>query len=193
MSTSETQSIHIYTDGACFGDPGPAGAAALLVSTQQYGIKATRPKENKDHQKNNTQEHSRSLFIGSKSTNNIAELEAIGLGLDLLEAFLVQQDSFPSVATIFSDSQYAINVLNGSWKAKLNVELVEKLQRKIQHVQASIAIQFEWVKAHAGNYYNERVDRMAKRRHQSVIGFDKYNQDIFSLYVKQFHFFKQLF
>lgn len=65
---------------------------------------------------------------------------------------------------VYSDSQYAINVFSGKWKAKKNLELVDLYRR----LSAGKTVAFEWVKGHNGNYYNEIVDQMANAEYQKL-------------------------
>jgi ribonuclease HI len=92
--------IHVWTDGACTGNPGPAGLGVVIVD----GGKHTEISE----------------YLG-EGTNNIAELMAILRGLER-----VPDKARPTV--VYSDSQYSIGLLTQGWKAKKNVELVEELR-----------------------------------------------------------------
>jgi len=92
--------IHVWTDGACTGNPGPAGLGAVIVDGDT------------------TQELSEYLGEG---TNNIAELMAIFRGLEV-----VKDRTRPVL--VYSDSAYSIGLLSQNWKAKANVELVAKLR-----------------------------------------------------------------
>jgi len=95
------QAICVYTDGACSGNPGPAGIGVVL----RY--------------KEKTKEISRYLGQG---TNNIAELEAIKTGL-----LAVKNRDLPVI--VFTDSSYALGLLTKGWKAKQNIALVEEIRR----------------------------------------------------------------
>lgn len=92
--------VHIYTDGASSGNPGPSGIGVVLV----YGEK--------------TKEISK--FIGN-TTNNVAELEAIRTALRELK-----RRNLP--VRIYTDSSYALGVLSLGWKAQKNKELVEAIR-----------------------------------------------------------------
>jgi ribonuclease HI len=92
--------IHVWTDGACTGNPGPAGLGVVIVD----GDKHTELSE----------------YLG-EGTNNIAELTAILRGLET-----VADKARPTI--VYSDSQYSIGLLTQNWKAKKNVELVEDLR-----------------------------------------------------------------
>lgn len=88
-----------YTDGACSGNPGPAGAGMVVIAP---GGKI----------------HEGYAFLGS-ATNNVAELAAVLLGVES-----IPRDA-ESVA-IHTDSKYAIGVLTLGWKPKANTELVHR-------------------------------------------------------------------
>jgi ribonuclease HI len=93
-----------YTDGACSGNPGPAGSGVVLVSPE-----------------GKTYEGFESL---GQATNNVAELTAILRAVEWVPA-----DGGPLV--VHTDSQYAIGVLQKGWKAKVNQELVAKTKKLV--------------------------------------------------------------
>ncbi|MEO5731281.1 MAG: ribonuclease H, partial [Byssovorax sp.] len=95
--------IIVYCDGACSGNPGPAGLGVVVVD-------AGRRVE-------------LSEYLGLH-TNNIAELTAV------LRALGEIPEGRP--AMIYTDSQYSIGVLQKGWKAKANVELVAKLRQVLK-------------------------------------------------------------
>lgn len=127
----------IFTDGGCRGNPGPAGS----------GVRA-------ELADGRVGEVARSLGRG---TNNIAELTAIGIALDLLEEAEVAADA--SVA-IFSDSDYVAGVLTRGWKAKKNTELILGLRARLK---TRPGVEIVWVAGHAGIAGNERADALATR------------------------------
>lgn len=93
--------VHVWTDGACSGNPGPAGIGVVIIdgeARREIGE-----------------------YIG-EATNQVAELEAIRQGL----ASLTDRQR---TVIVYSDSAYAIGLLTKPWKAKANVELVEALRR----------------------------------------------------------------
>lgn len=92
--------VAVWTDGACTGNPGPAGIGVVV-------LEAGKRRE-------------LSEYLGS-ATNNIAELTAIERGLELVE-----DRSRP--VYVHSDSSYAIGLLSKNWKPKANVELVGRLR-----------------------------------------------------------------
>lgn len=134
--------IEIHTDGACLGNPGPGGWAALL----RYGARE------------------RELVGGeSLTTNNRMELMAAISGLEALtEGCRV---------VLFTDSQYVRqgitqwlpNWLRRGWKTAggdpvKNRELWERLAAAIVRHE----IDWRWVKGHSGDPDNERVDQLAR-------------------------------
>jgi ribonuclease HI len=133
--------IEIYTDGACRGNPGPGGWAALL----QMG------------------EHEKELSgAEALTTNNRMELTAVIRALEALKR--------PVQIRLYTDSQYVrrgITEWLRAWKARgwrtadrkpvKNQDLWERLEEAGTPHQ----IEWHWVPGHAGVPGNERVDRLA--------------------------------
>ena len=101
VETRCDDAVHIYTDGASAGNPGPSGIGVVL----RFG----------KHEK----EISR--YIGD-TTNNVAELEAIRSGL-----MAVKNTNLP--VRVFTDSKYAYGVLTQGWKAKKNQNIIESIKK----------------------------------------------------------------
>lgn len=99
-SKAPANAIHVWTDGACTGNPGPAGLGVVIIDGDK--------------------QRELSEYLG-QGTNNIAELMAILRGLEE-----VPDRSRPVV--VYSDSAYSIGLLTQNWKAKANQQLVEKLR-----------------------------------------------------------------
>ena len=97
------ETIHVWTDGACTGNPGPAGIGVVVIDGDVR------------------REHSEYLGHG---TNNIAELTAVLRGVDMVT------DPARRVR-VYTDSSYAIGVLSMGWKAKANVELVAEIRDRL--------------------------------------------------------------
>ena len=131
--------VCVYTDGACSGNPGPAGIGIVL----RY--------------KDQTKEISR--YIG-QGTNNIAELQAIKVGLEA-----VRNRSLPVI--VFTDSNYAFGLLSQGWKARLNTALVEEIRKLSTGFKQ---LRFVKVKGHAGHPENERADKLAVQAIQDRTG-----------------------
>ena len=136
-----TSNVTLHTDGACLGNPGPGGWAAIL----QWG------------------EHESVLSGGlADTTNNQMELMAVIMGLEALKR--------PVSITVVSDSRYVLNGIqswiagwkrNGWKNAKkqpvANQELWKRLDAATQYHQ----IDWQWIKGHAGHPLNERCDELA--------------------------------
>ena len=136
--------ILIYTDGACSGNPGIGG----------WGVVILIPRENPVH-----------LNGGSNNTtNNQMELTATIQGLQYFKE--------SKQILIITDSKYVINGIESwikNWKKNgwktaskkpvKNKDLWEKLDKEI----TKHAIEWQWVKGHAGNDNNEKADYLARR------------------------------
>jgi len=100
-----------YTDGACSGNPGPAGSGVVIVAP---GGKM----------------HEGLEYLG-EATNNVAELTAI-----LRAVEWIPPDA--KAIVVHTDSQYAIGVLQKGWKAKANGELVAHAKRVVAERKAKL-------------------------------------------------------
>lgn len=127
-----TNAWTIYADGACSGNPGPAGLGIVLVSPG--GATTLEGYE----------------YLGS-ATNNVAELTAI------LRAAEIVPDGAPFV--VHTDSQYSIGVLTKGWKAKANQELIAKVKEALAGRKNWRLV---YVPGHSGVPLNERADELAR-------------------------------
>lgn len=93
----------VYADGACSGNPGPAGLGIVMVAPDG-------------------KVHDGFEYLGV-GTNNIAELTAILRAAELLPD--------TAQAVVHTDSQYSIGVLSKGWKAKANQELVAAVKEAL--------------------------------------------------------------
>ena len=136
-----------YTDGACSGNPGPGGWAALLRAMD--GDRVVKERE---------------LSGGEANiTNSRMELLAAINTLEALER--------PTEITIVTDSQYVKNGVTSwihgwkknDWKtaARKPVKNAELWQR-LDEAQSRHSVIWEWVKGHAGHPENERADALAR-------------------------------
>jgi len=128
--------IQCYTDGACTGNPGPAGSGCRVQFPDGRVV-----------------EEARAL---GRATNNVAELTAVEMALDALDEAGVAPD-VPAV--VWSDSGYARGVLTLGWKAKANVELITELRARLKRRPG---VRLEWVAGHVGIPGNERADVLAR-------------------------------
>lgn len=145
---SREEQIIIYTDGACSGNPGPGGYAALVITKKDGKV----------------EEHP---ITGNESltTNNRMELIAAIKGLESID---MQQSSI----IVYTDSMYLRDGIN-SWikKWKQNNWLTSKkepvknidLWQKLDALCIKHTIEWKWVKAHNGDHYNEKVDNLARQ------------------------------
>ncbi len=122
-----------YTDGACTGNPGPAGAGFVILGPESCHMEGYE-------------------YLGEQ-TNNIGELVAIECALEAIPKAAKQ-------VTVYTDSQYAIGVLSKGWKAKANVDLIARI-RKL--VLARPNLEWYYVRGHKGIPLNERADELARR------------------------------
>jgi ribonuclease HI len=129
--------VEIWTDGACSGNPGPMGIGVVVIDAGKR------------------KEHGEYLGAG---TNNIAELVAIERGIVIATELTKGDPDRP--LRVYSDSSYAIGLLEKGWKAKANQELVARI-RKV--VDAVARIGFVKVSGHAGVPENERCDELARQ------------------------------
>ena len=133
-----SNSIHIYTDGAASGNPGPGGYGVVMLS-------GTRRKE---------------ISEGFKhTTNNRMELMAVIVALEHLK-------KEKSHVTVFSDSKYVVDAFEKKWlegwvkKNFKNVKNVDLWLRMLK-IYKKHHVKFTWVKGHASNVENNRCDELA--------------------------------
>lgn len=134
--------VTLYTDGACSGNPGPGGWAAILI------YKGAE----------------RELSGGEReTTNNRMELTGAIRGLAALKE--------PCEVELISDSKYLVDAVTRGWLASwvkngwrksdkkpvLNVDLWQELLALMERHEVS----FSWVQGHAENEYNNRCDALA--------------------------------
>jgi len=142
--------IKIYTDGACTGNPGPGGWAAIVLL------------------KNEKKE----LFGGERlTTNNRMELIAAIKGLEYCAKQEEKQPSLKHVR-IFTDSTYVkegITVWINNWEKnnwktadKKNVKNID-LWKKLKELTKFNTIDWIWIKGHSNNTMNDLADKLAKR------------------------------
>lgn len=124
----------VYTDGACTGNPGPAGLGVVILDGKER--------------------RELSEYLG-QGTNNIAELTAIERALEMV----AEMDRSRPVV-LHSDSSYSIGLLTKGWKAKANTELVARIR---ELVRSFPDLRFVKVRGHAGVPENERCDELARQ------------------------------
>lgn len=144
------KNVTIYTDGACSGNPGPGGYAAILMYN---GIE----KEISGGEAN--------------TTNNKMEILAVLRALEMLRE--------PCNVTIYSDSAYVVNAIEKGWlnswknnnwiksdkKKVKNIELWEEVLKLLDMHD----IKFVKVKGHSDNEYNNRCDKLAVLEREKIV------------------------
>ncbi len=136
--------VEIYTDGACSGNPGPGGWAAVLL------YKGT--------------EKEISGFV-KETTNNRMELTAVIEGLNILKQ--------SCKVTVYSDSAYVCNAflqgwiisweLNG-WKTSKKTPVENQdLWKLLMNCAKDHQVTWVKVKGHSDNKYNNRCDELARK------------------------------
>jgi len=143
-----TETVRIYTDGACKGNPGPGGWGALL----RMGA------------------HEKELFGGEpETTNNRMELAAVINALASLKR--------PCHVEIYTDSQYVRNGITewlAQWRRRgwktadgkpvKNLDLWHALEQEAGRHK----VRWHWVRGHSGHDGNERADALANRGVESL-------------------------
>ncbi len=141
---AEKKTVHIFSDGACSGNPGPGGYGVILRCDD-------REKELSGGEPN--------------TTNNRMELSGVIAGLEALK--------FPCKVFLQTDSKYVVDAVEKGWakawqknnwiksdkKPALNKDLWERLLKLLEVHE----VKFLWIKGHAGHAENERCDRLAVR------------------------------
>jgi len=137
-----------YTDGACSGNPGPGGWGVLLQALSDGKVVKERE-----------------LSEGKKlTTNNQMELMAAIAALEILDR--------TSEITIFTDSKYVMDGIQtwlsgwkkNNWKTSSKKPVKnEELWKRLDALCQQHEVDWNWVKGHAGNIGNERVDELARR------------------------------
>ena len=134
--------IDIYTDGACSGNPGPGGWAAIL----------------------RTGRHEKEISgAEAATTNNRMELMAAIRALDSLKK--------PSAVTIHTDSRYVMDgatrwlkrwKANGWKTADRKPVKNDDLWRALEAAAAAHEVHWRWVKGHSDHVENARADALAR-------------------------------
>jgi len=139
---SDLPHVTIYTDGACDPNPGPGGWAALIL------FKSRRKEISGSEQ---------------ESTNNRMELTAAIKAFETLNR--------ECEIDFYTDSEYLMRGITEwieTWRARnwrrksgslKNIDLWQALDKLI----AQHTIEWHWVRGHAGNRYNQRVDYLARK------------------------------
>lgn len=142
-TVSNSEPIHVYTDGACSGNPGPGGWGAIIIQgNKEYELSGSEP----------------------NTTNNRMEMMA---AIQALEK--IPQDYS---ILLFTDSKYlkdGITLWIHNWK-KRDWKTVDKkpvknqdLWQKLDELCLKHKIIWNWVEGHAGHKENEHADLLARQ------------------------------
>ena len=143
MAKTDLQSVEIFCDGACSGNPGPGGYGAILRCGK----------------------HEKEISGGAReTTNNRMELSAAIEALRLLTR--------PCRVTITTDSQYLVKGMTEwiagwqrkDWRNSKKEPVVNRdLWEQLLELTRSHTVQWKWVRGHAGHAENERCDQLARQ------------------------------
>ena len=145
------KSVHIYTDGACKGNPGPGGWGFVVVD-QHHDVEIA-------HQ----------FGAEADTTNNRMELMAAIEGARLVMQLQAGQED-PDYSNIFTDSTYVSQGISTwihgwikrGWRTASNDPVKNAdLWQELLLLTSETKIRWIWVKGHAGNRWNERADELA--------------------------------
>lgn len=138
----------MYTDGACSGNPGPGGYASIIIDEEGGEVVISGGEK--------------------QTTNNRMEMLALIEGLKQVHAMQVANGETYEVQ-LFVDSQYvmkgATEWIHGwkrkNWKATSGPVKNRELWEEIDRLMQGLKLNWQWVKGHAGDKYNEMADQIA--------------------------------
>lgn len=141
---SDDDTIHLYADGACSGNPGPGG----------WGVVLKCPARDLEKQLSGGE---------AATTNNRMELTAVIQGLQALKK--------PCRVVVTTDSRYVADAFRAGWLDKwqrngwrtANKQPVknEDLWRELLAATQRHRVSWEWIRGHAGHPENEIADKLA--------------------------------
>jgi ribonuclease HI len=136
-----TDTVVIYTDGACRGNPGPGGWGVIL---SYKGVV-------------------KELYGGEKeTTNNRMELTAAIQGLEVLKKQCKVELNTDSKYVLQGITEWLPNWKKRGWKTAGNKPVKnEDLWRRLDAAGSQHTIEWKWVKGHSGHKENDRADELA--------------------------------
>lgn len=146
--------VHIYTDGAAKGNPGPAGYGVVM---EMVGSP-----------------YKKEFYEGfRKSTNNRMELLAVIVGLEKLK-------NLKTKVLVVSDSKYVVDAVEKRWvfqweKKNFTGKKNPDLWMRFLKAYRNHKVDFQWVKGHNNHPQNERCDELAVMASQQ----EKLSVDVF--------------
>jgi len=154
-SDAQQDTVVVYTDGGCSGNPGPGGwGCVILDGKEQFELSGG----------------------DCSTTNNKMELTA---AISALAAVSQHDDWKHKKILVYSDSQYVKNGITSwiqSWKkngwktAAKKPVMNQELWEELDLLYTSLNVQWSWVKGHAGVQYNERCDALCQQEIRAQTG-----------------------
>ena len=158
--------VIIYTDGACSGNPGPGGWAAILMCGEnKKEISGGVPAVTYNPKRQTSIDDLKNDEVAT--TSNRMELQAAIEGLAALK--------FPCEVKLYSDSAYLVNAFNEGWiynwrkngwrktpNAEENIKNADQWER-LYDLTKTHKTTFIKVKGHSDNEYNNRCDLLARQ------------------------------
>jgi ribonuclease HI len=153
QATGALPVVHLFTDGACGGNPGPGGWAFIL----------RHPASGKELEEFGAQR---------QTTNNRMELQAVISGLSALK--------MPSLVELYTDSEYVGKGLSqwmpkwkaNGWRRREGKEWAEvkneDLWRRLDELLQIHQIRYHKVRGHSGHPENERCDQLAVAAYENL-------------------------
>lgn len=159
--------VEIYTDGSCVNNGTKSAQAAWafyvprIPSNFLSVFGQTREDGDKQLDASDCSGNAvgagplKCLKTGEWHSNNKAEFMAIIEALKWATGFNIRH------VKIITDSKYVIDVLTGLKNAHLNLNYIEAVRELVKKFES---VKFEWISSHAGDKYNEEVDRLARKQ-----------------------------
>jgi len=130
---SALKQVAIYCDGSSLGNGQVASRAAAVALLGYKGIWRAVGE-----------------YLG-RATNQQAEIAAAAVGLESLTQ--------PCQVSVFTDSRYVVETMNGRFRRKANLSWWQRLDRAV----APHKVHWEWTRGHAGHLLQEAADTAARR------------------------------
>jgi ribonuclease HI len=173
--------LSIYTDGGCSGNPGPGGWAYVIIGTGERWQKILKtssvPARNVSRAVP-VELFPREGFPGvlihekwgaeASTTNNRMEIYAAVAALEAV----IELNLSPETVTIYTDSQYVQKGMttwietwkrNGWRNSERKPVKNQELWLRLDELAPQFAVNWRWVRGHAGNEFNERCDQMTQQ------------------------------
>lgn len=133
QKVSSLKQVAIYCDGSSLGNGQDASRAAAVALLGYKGIWRAVGE-----------------YLG-KATNQQAEIAAAAVGLESLKQ--------PCQVSVFTDSRYVVETMNGRFRRKTNLPWWQRLDR----AASAHKVHWEWTRGHAGHLLQEAADNAARR------------------------------